>query len=264
MTLIQILVLALVQGVTEFVPVSSSGHLVVVRELLGISDQGGLMTDIVLHAGSLLAVLIYFWRDWLLFLCSFTDPTVEDRDFYRSLPLLLIVATLPAVLVAPLLADAVEAMRKGWMVGVVMVLAAGWFVFCEIKRRETGRLGYLTALVMGVAQVFALLPGASRSGLTMSAGMLTGQRRERAARFAFFMVIPVILGAMVLKLPEILQARNNGVEPGLLAVGFGVCFLVSLGCIDLCLRLFRRSSLRPFAVYLAAVGLLLILKSFVC
>jgi undecaprenyl-diphosphatase len=258
MTLAHAFLLALVQALTEFIPVSSSGHLVLCRRLFGISDAGGIMFDIVLHAGSLLAVLLYFWRDWARFGQSVFDPDAPERSFYLQLPLLLLIATAPLVLAGPFLAPAMEAVRSPRMVGAVMLAAAAWFVLCERLRKTERPFRARTALFMGLAQVFAMLPGASRSGLTTGAGLVAGRPRTDAARFSFFMLIPAVTGAIVYESPAILGSQTAGFRVAHLVTGFAVSFAASLGAIHFCLRFFRRHSLTGFAVYLAVLGTLLL------
>lgn len=257
----QIVILALIQSATEFIPISSSGHLVLIRKALGWSDEGGLVLDTVLHAGSLLAILIYFWRDWIHMGESFVDPHGKNSSHYRLLPLWTVVATLPIILVGPWLAPRMDSFRTLMMVGLVMILSGIWFCLCEKASEHTHtKITFGSALFMGLAQIAALLPGASRSGLTTGAGLLCGIKREEAARFSFFMAIPAILGAILLKGSEIVDSAQNGLPATGLWIGFLVCFVVSMGAIHLCLRLYRRHSLIPFAVYLGLLGTCLIIK----
>ncbi|MDD4736212.1 MAG: undecaprenyl-diphosphate phosphatase [Kiritimatiellae bacterium] len=259
MAILQSIVLALIQGVTEFIPISSSGHLVLVREFLGWSDENGVFFDVVLHAASLLAIFVYFFRDWFqMFLAAvcWRDAALKaDRRLLGQL----LAATIPVALLGPWLEPHMGVFRRGGVIGLIMILTALWFLFCEWRpaaMRE--KLTWGAALLMGLAQVLAVLPGASRSGLTISTGVLAGQRRVHAARFSFFMVAPTIVGAVILESMHLPGAALNGMLWPLLT-GFAVCFATSLACIHFCLGLFRRYSLSMFAFYLIGMGTALLL-----
>ena len=276
LTLFQSLVLAVLQGITEFIPVSSSGHLVIARVVFHWSDDGGLLFDTILHAGRLAAILIYFRRDWLGVLQGYRHPRNPDFAWFRRLPWLLVVATVPVVIAGPLLkpflASAVT-IRNSLVVGLSMLATALFFWLCERRSVPCNRsplpeqpglrrprpVGFLQALLIGCFQVVALLPGASRSGWTAGAGMLAGQSRESAVRFAFIMALPAIGGAMVLQIKDILAAPVFFMPWLQIGLGFLVSFLASLAAIHFCLIFFRAHSLRGFAVYLAAAGLLVML-----
>lgn len=256
MTILEAVVLAAVQGATEFLPVSSSGHLVLAREFTGWSDQGGLFFDTLLHASSLFAVLVYFWRDWVEIFKVIVLREGHDKlaRFYRMLPLYLIVATIPAAVVGLLWGDYLESMRMAWAVGTVMILAGCWFLFCEKHKHESASFGWKTVVSMGIAQMFALFCGASRSGMTTGTGMLCGQHRAFAARFSFFMAIPAITGALIVQLADPASREMAHLSTGVVAAGFFSGLLVSLFCVHFCLTFFRKHSLKVFAWYLFAVG----------
>lgn len=263
LTLFQSLVLAVMQGVTEFLPISSTGHLVIVRELWHWSDEGGLLFDTVLHGGSLAAILLYFWRDWVAVLQGYRNPRDPQFAYYRRLPWLLVVATLPVVVAGPLLKPFLESdaeVRNLTGVGLSMLATALFFWLVERRPAPASRpFGFRQALLIGCLQVVALLPGASRSGWTTGAGLLGGQSRESAVRFAFFMALPAIGGAMALQIKDILAGPASDLAPLQIGLSFLVSFIASLGAIHFCLKFFRAHSLRGFAVYLAVVGLLAVL-----
>lgn len=263
LTLFQSLALAVLQGITEFLPISSSGHLVIVRLFFHWSDDGGLLFDTILHAGSLAAILIYFWRDWLAVLQGYRNPRDPNFAWFRRLPWLLVLATLPVVIAGPLLKPFVESnaiIRNSIVVGLSMLATALFFWFCERRSVPGNRpINFVQALIIGCFQVIAILPGASRSGWTAGAGMLCGQSRESAVRFAFCMALPAIAGAMVFQIKDLPAAPGSSLPPLQIGLGFLVSFLVSLAAIHFCLVFFRKHSLRGFAVYLACAGLLTIL-----
>jgi len=262
--------LAVIQGITEFVPVSSSGHLVLARILLGWSGEAGLAFDTVLHAGSLFALLLYFRHDlaaicksWLALARPRTDSPADMEPAGRRRELWLIAAaTAPAVVAGPFLKALVEtqSVRNSLVTGSAMILTAALFAVSDFKRMPGRRtMSFTHALVIGCAQVVAFLPGASRSGWTIGAGVLCGHAREAAVRFSFLMAIPVIAGAVLFQLKDIVNMANLAADPLQVAVGFVLSFAVSLGAIHFCVSYFRTHSLRIFAVYMASVGLLAVL-----
>ncbi len=262
LTLFQSIVLAAVQGITEFLPVSSSGHLVLVRKLFGWSDDGGLVFDTVLHAGSLTAILIYFMGTWRAIIRGYFRLHSPECAADRRLPWLLVAATLPVVLAGPLLKpfmESEELARNGISVGLSMLSTALLFLLCDLRFRPSVKpLGFRDAFLIGLMQIVALMPGHSRSGWTTAGGILTGQSRETAVRFAFLMAVPAIAGATLFQVRDILHMGHAQIEPVQILVAFAVSFVVSLGAIHFCLVYFRRHSLRAFSIYMAIVGLLAI------
>lgn len=263
LSLFQAVVLAVLQGVTEFLPVSSSGHLVLIRQLFHWSDEAGLAFDTVLHAGSLAALLIYFRSTWRDIIAGFFRFSSGEGVAERRLLWLLIVATVPVVLVAPWLKPFLESefsARNSSTVGLSMLATACLFWLCDLRFRPTGKgIGFRDALLIGLMQIVALLPGASRSGWTTSGGILAGQAREDAVRFAFLMAVPAIAGAVLFQARDILKLGCSQLEPFTLVTAFVVSFLFSLLAIHFCLVYFRRHSLRGFSIYLAVIGLLTVL-----
>lgn len=248
MSLWEIILLAIVQGLTEFLPVSSSGHLVVANELLetfgGKKVDDLLEVEIVLHLGTLAAVLVYYRREILRLFTS-------DR---RVIPLL-ILATIPAVAVGLLIEHSwLESPLLAGLMFPVTALGLLW-----ISRRPEGSGGYADlspgrALAVGVLQAFAILPGISRSGATIVGGLAVGLRRDEAAAFAFLLAIPVIAGGGVLKGIEALQEGATGTPLGTLGIGFLVSMLVGLGALALLIRWVRQGRLAMFAYYLLPLG----------
>ena len=185
----------------------------------------------------------------------YTGREVADHpEFYRRLPLYLLIATMPLILFAPLIQPHMESVRKADLVALVMIATAVWFVFAERMKPPCRTFSWAAPLAMGILQLVALLPGASRSGLTTGAGLLVGLERTQAARFAFLMAVPAISGAIIYEIPHIQAAGSSGLSLGFLGIGFGLCLIVSLACIHFCLRLFRSHSLIVFSVYLVLAG----------
>ena len=292
MNLFHAFFLGILQGATEFLPVSSSGHLVLVPWLLGWASPG-LAFDAVVHWGTALAVVAYFWRDWVALvraaLCSLraltlrrfraappaqeerlhsgslSDPRVAAEPLQRSqssgdarLAWLILLGTVPAALVGWLLDDFFERMfaRPPVAAAFLLVTAALLTASERFGRRERDldTLTWLDALLVGFAQALAIFPGISRSGATIAAGLGQGLRREPAARFSFFLATPVILGAGLFKVVDLVQMGNLAAQVPSLAVGFVAAGVVGLGCIHFLLRYLQRHRLYPFAVYCAIVG----------
>lgn len=216
MNILYAIILGVIQGATEFLPVSSSGHLVLAESFLGV-HEASLTFDVVLHLGTLVAVIIYFRRDfWLMAkaLLAWRDKTPETASL-RVLALQLAAATLPAVLAALLFGDAIEAnLRQPWVVAVTLA-GVGLLLLLGEKtgkhQRHFSSITWLDTMLIGFAQALAIIPGVSRSGITMTAGLFRDLNRQAVARFSFLLSAPIILGAGVYKIPEII---HQGLTPG--------------------------------------------------
>lgn len=246
------IVWGLIQGLTEFLPVSSSGHLVIIPaflEELGFEiSPPSLAISAVLHLGTLLAVLVYFRDDVMRVLRMKTDTEG------RRIALLVAIGTIPAVVGLPLestLDDLQETVSNvGWaLIATGLILFIGQRLARGVRVLGDGRIP--DALVVGVAQAFALIPGISRSGITISAGNGRGFSPTEAARFSFLLGIPAIAGAGVSQLPELLDSGAFGVD---LVVGFAVAALSGYLAISWLLKALRRVGLVPFGIYCLLVG----------
>lgn len=240
-------ILGLVQGLTEFLPVSSTAHLILVSDLLKLDpDKFGLSFDVALHLGTALAVLLYFARTWLGLIAD-----VFARRW--RIPLLVIVGTLPAAIAGVLLEDVVSTALRS-PVWIVVGLVAGSIVFLAVERIATQRRGIEDlslgdAIFMGAAQAIALLPGISRSGITISAGLVRDMRRDEATRFSFLLATPVILGAGLKTLLDARKAAELFSATDVLAAGFVVSFVSGLAAVAFLVRFLRTHSLAWFVVY---------------
>ncbi|MEI8296183.1 MAG: undecaprenyl-diphosphate phosphatase [Alphaproteobacteria bacterium] len=250
-----LLILSLIQGFTEFLPVSSSGHLILIPYLVGWQDQG-LDVDVALHAGTLLAVIIYFWRDIYLMLTSLWRWQLHKE---RYLAVCLIVATLPAVVVG-LIFSSITTFRSplliSWMAIVfgVLLYAGDWWG--NLRGQQRNEVKLRDAIIIGLAQGLALIPGVSRSGICMTAARFLGIERQMAARFAFLLAIPTILGAVVLTSYKMYR-NGTPLDLGLLSCGVALSFAFGLLAIHGMLRFLQRFSLLPFAIYRVGLGLLI-------
>lgn len=263
MTLFQAILLGLLQGATEFLPVSSSGHLVLIPWLLKWPIPS-LPFDAMVHWGTLVAVVGYFWRDWWALLRGAVRGlrTRSLADPHARLLALLILATVPGALAGALLEDLFEGMfARPTAVAAFLLTTAGILSAAELgsarfSSRSLEAMSWMDALFVGLAQAIAILPGISRSGATIAAGMSRGVRREDAARFSFLLAAPIILGAGAMQLLKLAHGGMLAAEAPLLAVGFLAALLSGLGAIHFLLAYIRRRSLYPFALYCALMGLL--------
>jgi undecaprenyl-diphosphatase len=257
MPLLEIIVLAIVQGLTEFLPVSSSGHLVVANALLaafGAEPARDLIeVSVVLHLGTLAAVLVFYRREILRLLAADRRAVVP-----------LTIATIPAAVIGIYIEKGLPEASKDFLLEnplvaglMFLVTAAGlWWA----TRRPQGELHYTelppaSALIVGLLQAFAILPGISRSGATIVGGLGVGLRREAAAAFSFLMAIPVIGGAGLLKMKDAVDQGSTSTPLPTLALGFAISMVVGLAALWLLLRMLRRGRLELFVYYLVPLGL---------
>jgi len=258
------IVLGIVQGLTEFLPVSSSGHLLAVPYLLGWQDPfiDSLAFSVMLHIATLLALLLYFRDDWLRLipagLAAIRDRSLRD-DPDRRLAWLLVVATIPAMIVGVLLNDPIEnAFREARLVAVTLVIGGAILFLADrlgSKSRPMESISFRLALGIGAAQAFALVPGVSRSGISISAGLFAGLDRGAAARFAFLMATPITAGAGLWELRKVI-AGEAGVDVPIvpLLAGMVAALVAGLLAIAVLLRYVRMHGLGIFVVYRLALA----------
>ena len=261
MLILQIVVLAMVQGITEFLPISSSGHLLLVPALTGWPDQG-LLTDVMVHMGSFLAVVVYFWRDCVNLLTGVIDMLRGRANAWGKLAMLIIAGTIPAVLLGVILdkigfMDAVRQMPQ--IVAWNAIIFGALLYLCDRYGLSARRMSDMTlspALIIGVAQAIAIIPGTSRSGITMTAARALGFERPEAARFAFLLGIPAIAGAGILELGDALSSGET-ISFGMILTAV-LTFFVALGTIAILMKLVRYMSFLPFAAYRILLGAVLL------
>lgn len=263
MTLLQIIVLSLVQGLTEFLPVSSSAHLILGSHILGWPDQG-LVFDVATHLGTLLAVLVYFRRDLARMITPWLQP-VEGDDGARKLGLILLIASIPAIVAGSLLHGWVEASLRDVRVIAFTTIVFGlllWWADARFsKDKVIGDINLKSALLIGFAQMLALIPGTSRSGITITTGRMLGFNADSAARFSFLLSIPVIAAAGVYGLLRMLadDTSTNWLQFGL---AVATSALAGWACIAVFLALLKRIGLVPFVVYRLVLGIALLWLAF--
>jgi undecaprenyl-diphosphatase len=265
------MVIGVVQGLTEFLPISSSAHLILLPRLLGWSDAliNSPAFVVMLHLGSLAALVIYFWRDLWRYafagLAVLRDRRVGD-DPDRRLAVLLAGSVIPAAIMGVVLEDFIDSFFREQLLAVVVLLAVGALILFGAERaarhtRLMHQLRVRDALAIGLAQALALFPGISRSGITISAGLLLGLERPAAARFAFLMGTPIIAGAGLWKMRELLDGTLGPFDPAVLVAGMIASAIASLLAIAWLLAFLRRFSTDIFVLYrlLAAAAFALVL-----
>jgi undecaprenyl-diphosphatase len=267
-TILQAVVMGIVQGLTEFLPISSSGHLIVVPYMLGWDDAllTSLAFSVVLHLGTLVALLAYFWKDWAR-LVPAGFAALRERSFGgdpdRKLAWL-ILATMPPAIVAGLLLNDFfeEQVRQPLLVALMLVVGAALLWTADrLGRKSDGmeRLGLGGALFVGCAQALALVPGISRSGISISAGLALGLTREAAARFSFLMAAPIIAGAGAWETRKLLAGEAGvAVEPGVLVAGFAASAVSGFVAIAWLLRYLRSHPMTIFVVYRLVLAALVV------
>ncbi len=266
MELFQAFILGMVQGLGEFLPISSSAHLILTPWLFGWKDQG-LAFDVALHWGTLLAVVGYFRRDiWHLvkgFLHSLRNSTRDlQNNVYQKLSWLIVLATVPAAVIGKLLEEKVETIFRNPLLIAFTLAIVGIILLVADKRglkeRNLNHTTWSDAWIIGLSQAVAIIPGISRSGATMIAGLFQGLKREDAARFSFLMSIPIIFGAGVLKLPEIAQIENHGQ----LLVGFISSAFFGFFSIKFLLKYISNKSFAIFTWYRLALAAVIFIVYF--
>jgi undecaprenyl-diphosphatase len=267
-TIVQALIMGIVQGLTEFLPISSSGHLILVPYLFGWTDPfiTSLAFSVMLHLGTLVALLVYFRRDWLA-LVPAGLATIRDRSFqgdpHRKLAWLIAVSTIPALIAGPILNDTLEAeVRSAGIVAITLVIGGAILWLADrwgAKDRTIDRLTFPNAFVIGLAQAIALVPGISRSGISISAALFVGQTRESAARFSFLMATPVIAGAGAYETLKLIRGEIGATaQVGPLAVGMVASLVAGLAAIHFLLRYLRTNTLTLFVVYRLVLAVVVI------
>ena len=268
MNLLHAFILGILQGLTEFIPVSSTAHLLIGQKLLGIPTNDAMFSFLVLvQLGTILSLIVYFWNDlWAILRATLISiKYIVKRDMGRldteaRLGWYIIIATIPALIFGYLLKTAVEALFKTplleaairLLITAVVLTLAEWL---GTRNRTLEKMTWLDALFVGIAQVLAVFPGASRSGTTISGGMARGLDRPSAARFAFLMSVPVMLAAGGYQALDLLKMSGLGAFLPLLAVGFITAAVVGWFAIKWLLGYLNKHSLYIFAGYCAVIGL---------
>lgn len=261
MSIIEIIVLALIQGLTEFLPISSSAHLILPSQILGWEDQG-LAFDVAVHVGTLVAVVIYFRKEVVEILSAwFKSFGAQGATDDSKLGWWIILGTIPAAVLGLIFKDLIELyLRSAWVIAVTTILFGLLLWYADVKGKQTKtiyQLNWKSALMIGMAQAMAMIPGTSRSGITMTAGLMLGMNKQSAARFSFLLAIPVIL-MMGLYYTVELALGDHVVDWNTLTLGAGLSFISAYACIFLFLKIIERMGMMPFVIYRLLLGIGLI------
>ncbi len=258
MTIFQSIILGIIQGLTEFLPISSSGHLVLTHNLLGWQELG-LDFDVALHLGTLIALILFFWKDWLKII---KESYLNPKNWKKTKPLtagnwalstLIIIGTVPAAVIGFFIEEKIETVfRSSWIVIFMLVGIGFLFIMAEKvakKQKELNQINIFDSIIIGCAQALALIPGVSRSGITITAGLFRNIKREQAARFSFLLATPIILGAGFKKMYELYNLGFSADQKTIYLIGFLSSFIVGLITIKYLLKFLRNHKLNIFAYY---------------
>lgn len=269
MELIRAIVLGIVQGLTEFLPVSSTGHIVIVNRLFHASGVGFVKLDVFLHAGTLAALLLYFWKDWVDLIKSAVHGIAKGKLFINSkakLFWLIIIGTIPGGLAGKLLEKKIDKFaetNKG-ILTIAIALTIMAFVLYLADRKTTHKrsedsLNIWDGIIIGIAQAVALIPGVSRSGSTISTGLFLNLKREDSVRFTFLLSVPIILGGFILEELELHKIHQSLLGGKTELVGFLTAAVVGYFCIKYFLAYIRRKNFTPFVIYRIALAIVVLI-----
>jgi undecaprenyl-diphosphatase len=253
MGVIEAIILGIVQGLTEFLPVSSSGHLEIGHALFGIEGESNLLFDILVHGATVLSTLVIFRKDIINIIRGFFRFQWNEQTHYLFKILL---SAVPVGIAGVLFEDQIEDLFVGNMVwvGSALLVTAALLAFANFYRKGTRKIGYIDALIIGFAQMIAVIPGISRSGSTIATGMILGNNNKELARFSFLMVIIPILGANFLKIFSGEMAAESHVEVLPLLAGFLAAFLAGMLACKWMIGIVSKGKLIYFAIYCAIIG----------
>ena len=281
MLILQAILLGIIQGLTEFIPISSSAHLIIVPWLCGWDDAilNSLSFDLALHLGTLVALLLFFAQDWIRLIRAGIASIIERKigdDVDRKLAWLIVIATIPGAIAGVLAESKIEALfhspnaphQANAMIAMAVIIAIlGTLLFiAERIARHERRINQITlkdAIIVGIAQAFAVFPGVSRSGSTITAGLFVGLKRETAARFSFLLSAPLIAGAGAKSIYDVIKLATGGAftqtELLMFPIGFIVAAVTGYLCIRFLLRFLRKNSADIFVYYRWALAILIVI-----
>tara|TARA_B100000497_G_C7694675_1_gene423731 strand:+ start:2830 stop:3621 length:792 start_codon:yes stop_codon:yes gene_type:complete len=258
MSFFEALLLGVIQGLTEFLPVSSSGHLEIAKAIMGsdLTPSTSLIFTVVVHLATALATIVVFRKDIQSIVLNFFKGNKVERKFSFAI----VVSLFPAALIGIFFNDFIEVLFSGniLLVGFMLIATGILLILTDQAKDRNIELSYFMAFIIGLSQAIAILPGISRSGATISTSVLLGMNREKAARFSFLMVIPLILGKVILDLKDLSNLTDFN-QIYILAIGFISAFLTGLWACKLMIRLVKMARLKGFAVYCGSIGILVLI-----
>lgn len=257
MNTLEAIILGLIQGLTEFLPVSSSGHLEIGHALFGVKGENNLLFDIIVHGATVLSTLVIFRKDIIaLFKGLFSFTWNESTQYIFKL----ILSSLPIAIVGVLFVEQIEALFSGNIafVGSMLLVTATLLTIANFAKQGKRKIRYFDAIIIGVAQVLAIVPGISRSGSTIATGMIIGNNKAELARFSFLMVIIPILGANFIKLISGDMTTQTSIEITPLLAGFFAAFISGLIACKWMIKVVSKGKIIYFAIYCAVIGLIAI------
>ncbi len=253
MSLIEALVLGLIQGFTEFLPVSSSGHIELAKAIMNVHVSEDVLFTMILHGATVLSTIVIYFTEIRKLVQEGITPSWNDSKKYI---LLLVVSMIPVFFVGIFLKDALEDFFFGNIlaVGISLLFTGGLLSFTYFAKNETAQIGWKSAIGMGIAQAIAVIPGISRSGSTIATGLLMGVKKEEATRFSFLMVLAPILGANLLELLKFDPSTVSDLSIPVIAIGFVTAFIAGVVACKWMINLVKKGKLIYFAVYCIVVG----------
>ena len=262
MNIIEAIILGIIQGLTEFLPVSSSGHIELGTVLLGVQSKENLLFSVVVHSATALSTIVVFRKDIAdLFKGLFRFEWNESVEYIAKL----LISMIPVGLIGVFYKDEIEAFFGGdvLLVGFMLLLTATLLAMTYYSRKQGGKVTYFKAIIIGMAQAIAILPGVSRSGATIATSLLIGVEKEKAARFSFLMVLIPIMGASLLEVKDYLEAPElaSGISGMALFLGFLAAFVSGLLACQWMISIVKKGKLIYFAIYCLIVGIIAILTA---
>jgi len=251
---LQAFILGILQGLTEFLPVSSSGHLEIAKSLFGIDPESSFFFTIVVHGATVLSTIVVFRKEILSLIIGSLKFRMNEETIYT---LKILLSMLPVMVVGLLLKDPIESLFNGNMlfIGSMLILTALLLAFAHFIKKRERQIGYKDAFIIGIAQAMAVIPGISRSGSTIATGLLIGNSKDEIARFSFLMVLGPVIGANLIEIMSG-DASSSTAGWGVLLIGFLAAFISGYFACKWMISLVRRSKLIWFAVYCAVIGIL--------
>lgn len=259
MTFLDAIILGIIQGLTEFLPVSSSGHLEIMKAIQGqgLSGESSMMMTVVLHFATALSTMAVFWKEIVAIVKGLFQFKINDEFLFSAK---IVVSMIPAAIVGVYFDDFIETFFSGkiLLVGMMLIVTGVILFIAERAKRTDKSVGFKDAILIGIAQMIAILPGISRSGATIGTSVILGIDREKAARFSFLMVVPLILGKVAKDVlsPEFSnELANSEISSSVYATGFAAAFIVGIIACTWMIKLVKKSKLSYFAYYCFAAGI---------